>query len=228
MGPFTFSATAAINLWTSAALDLFLSTTLILALRKHVLGFNRATDSVIRRLMRTAATTASYTAVFSTIAAALSVARPASALTGATNFVAFSIPGASLYALSLLATLAARKPPAPNGGVSNLSAALAAAADPAARARPRAAPVADKLGRDVSCSVATVGAFGRSESRPVRGEVEVKTETEVVVDVGTGEYGGERRRTDGRYPGERLGVAGPTGERRRKPSVQFVQVPGAT
>lgn len=254
MGPFTFSVTAAINLWTSAAIDLFLSATLIAALRKRVLGFNRATDGVIRRLMRTAATTASYTAVFSTIAAALSATRPASSLTGATNFLVFSIPVSSLYALSMLATLAARKPLTSDEGVVKFSSAVTAS-DPWGAARARAGlgvpkvgrAVSRQLGRQVSRSLAVAG-LGRAPVGAQRGEgqpqgcmVQVKIEREMMEDVGRAEHGLDTRRVRSRSKVRSgVGVGGGAGGggggsavvlsagEKRRPSVQYVEVPCAT
>lgn len=162
MGPFTFNVTAAINLWTNAALDLFLSATLILTLRKHVLGFNPSTDNAIRRIMRTAATTASYTAVCSTVAASLSVAWPTESLTGASNFLAFSLAGPSLYALSMLATMAARKPAAQTSVVAGPALALTTASRSTAQGDSREAtqlPTRPRRKR--------VGRAGRSVVRPV-------------------------------------------------------------
>ena len=110
MGPFTFSATSAISMWLSAMIDVSLSLALIIAVRQHILGFNRQTDNALRRLIRTAAMTASFTAVFGTIAASLAVSWTPAEPAGATTFLAFAVPLPSLYALSLLTTLSARKP----------------------------------------------------------------------------------------------------------------------
>ena len=107
--PLTIQIAAATCLWSSALVDVALSGALILSVRKHVLGFNVQTDNAIRRLINTAASTASYTAVCAVISAALCVAWPEDNPRSTTS-LAFAIPLSAVYALSLLSTLAARRP----------------------------------------------------------------------------------------------------------------------
>ena len=166
MLPFTISTAYAVNGWTNAALDLFLSFSLIFALRRHVLGFNQSTDNAIRRLIHTAATTASYTAVFSVIAAALTVSATAGTLEGATRFLAFSTPSPALYALSLLATLDARRPLGQTY-VSPVSAGSVPALESRKATRPQA-EAASSRGSSAGCRRVTERRVGRSDRRTGR------------------------------------------------------------
>lgn len=238
MGPFTFNATAGIDLWFNAAIDLALSATLILALRRHVLGFSRATDSAIRRLMRTAATTASYTAVFAAAAAGLSVAWPSSSLTGASTFLAFSIPGSSLYALSMVATLGARQPVARKGwgaGARDGSAELGSRSRRMGSVQGGGA-VGRTLSRQLSGMWRAAGSASNEQGRrrgggggAGPGGIQVRTEMEVAVDVelregshGVGVRDRLSRRREGVNPSALSppAVAEPLAARGRRHSVQ--------
>ena len=96
-------------MWLSAAVDVTLSATLYLSLRKH-LELSENGDTAIRRIMHTAALTASYTTFFAVVGAFMSVVFPQDNLTTVDILFAFDLPLAALYPLSLLTTLASRKP----------------------------------------------------------------------------------------------------------------------
>jgi len=96
-------------LFLSAAVDVALSATLFLSIRKH-LALSENGDTAIRRIMRTAALTASYTTVCAVIGALLSVVFPQTNLVTVDVLFVWDLPLAALYAISLLTTLASRKP----------------------------------------------------------------------------------------------------------------------
>ncbi len=96
-------------MWLSAAVDVTLSATLFLSLRKH-LELSENGDTAIRRILHTAALTASYTTLFAVLGAFMSVVFPQDNLTTVDILFAFDLPLAALYATSLLTTLASRKP----------------------------------------------------------------------------------------------------------------------
>lgn len=105
--PFTYNMLVLIWSCLGAGIDLLLTITLIMSLRKSVLAFNPNTDGAIKMIMRTALQTASYTTVLS-VAAAVMSALPSTPLVN--SLFAFEFPLASLYALSFLTTLDSRKP----------------------------------------------------------------------------------------------------------------------
>lgn len=229
MGPFTINLCAGANLCLSAIIDLAISSTLILSVRRHILGFNASTDSAIRRLVRTAAWSASYTTLCAVAAAALSVAWPVADARGANVFLAFAIPLTSLHPLALLSTLGARRP---------LGRAGAGDKD---CTRPSAA---GQLGRTLSrMTLSRKSSYGshRSECGPAGCVVRVRTETVQVVEMGEDEEPGGRlkrersrsslsARWEGGCAGAPLGLLPAPGQvpgQARRPSVQFLEVPGA-
>lgn len=120
-------------LFLSAAVDVALSATLYLSIRKH-LFLSENGDTAIRRIMHTAALTASYTSVFAVLGALMSVVFPQSNLVTVDILFVFdreqctaafackcqailtdcsclaTVPLSALYSVSLLTTLASRKP----------------------------------------------------------------------------------------------------------------------
>lgn len=107
MHPLTINLAVALNLWSSALIDLALAAALALALRRHIRGFNLATDRAIRRLVHTAAATAAGTAGVALVAAGAATACPPGTR-GEFWFLGSALPLAGLYPVTLLATLAAR------------------------------------------------------------------------------------------------------------------------
>ncbi len=97
-------------MWLSAAVDCTITATLFLSMKNLRLGFNENTDNAIRRIMHTAALTASYTAFFALMGALMSVVFSQSNTQTVDILFAFDIPLAALYSLSLLTTLDSRGP----------------------------------------------------------------------------------------------------------------------
>lgn len=91
-------------LWISAASDCSLTVSLYLLLRKRFDG----NLSSIAHVLTTAAMTASYTSVLTLVGAVTAFAWPISDISKGSVVVAFEIPLSSLYALSLVVTLASR------------------------------------------------------------------------------------------------------------------------
>ncbi|KAI5478538.1 hypothetical protein MNV49_005067 [Pseudohyphozyma bogoriensis] len=81
-------------LWLTAVIDILISVSLLWTLWGHISGFNRATDSVLKKIILLGAQTASYTSVLAIVA--VKTSSP------------FWIPMAPLYALAYLTTLSAR------------------------------------------------------------------------------------------------------------------------
>lgn len=97
-------------MWLSAAVDVSISTTLVVGMRRHLHGFNQSTDNAIRSIMKKAMLTASWTALFATCGALMSVVWPWTEVHTMDILFAFEVPLSSLYTLSLLTTLDSRKP----------------------------------------------------------------------------------------------------------------------
>ena len=97
-------------MWLSAAVDCTITATLFLSMKNLRLGFNENTDNAIRRILATAALTASYTAFFALMGALMSVVFRQSNTQTVDILFAFDIPLAALYSLSLLTTLDSRGP----------------------------------------------------------------------------------------------------------------------
>lgn len=111
MLPLTFNIFLGIFLCLAAAIDVTVTVTLWLTMRKHVLGFNPATDHALRRIMRLAARTAAYTSIFGVAGAMLAVCVKQEQMSDIVDApFAFDLPLPALYALSLLTTLDSRKP----------------------------------------------------------------------------------------------------------------------
>lgn len=75
-GPLNYNIIVGVYLWLSAAIDVALSLTLSLTIRRSIAHFNLATDHRIRQIMRTSMITALYTSVIGIVGAVLSVALP--------------------------------------------------------------------------------------------------------------------------------------------------------
>ncbi|KAK4053680.1 hypothetical protein OIV83_001336 [Microbotryomycetes sp. JL201] len=97
-------------LWASAFVDLMITISLAVVLRSRIMHFNASTDSLLRRLIRLAVQTASYTAVLAICGAALafsfSSGSPDSLYTNAAG--SFYQPLSSCYLISLIVTLSFR------------------------------------------------------------------------------------------------------------------------
>ncbi|KAI5477601.1 hypothetical protein MNV49_006088 [Pseudohyphozyma bogoriensis] len=92
-------------LWTSAFVDVANSGTLWVLLKLRVANFNTRTDGAIKKLMKLAIETGSYTALFATLGAILSLSvNPNSVyVSGVNNTFWLFLP--SLYTINLLTTL---------------------------------------------------------------------------------------------------------------------------
>ncbi|GAA5874375.1 hypothetical protein JCM8547_005382 [Rhodosporidiobolus lusitaniae] len=95
-------------LWTSAVIDLVISISLALTLKQRVAGFNEKTDGLLKRLIRNALQTASYTTFLCIVGACVTVALPDSNEYTSTGY-AFFAPLPPLYGLSLYTTLSTRR-----------------------------------------------------------------------------------------------------------------------
>ncbi|KAI5481615.1 hypothetical protein MNV49_002841 [Pseudohyphozyma bogoriensis] len=105
--PMSFPVATGMWLWGSAFVDVLITVSLCVLLNKRIIGYNSSTDGVLRKIMRLAIETASYTAIAATIGAILSYAFPADSL-NANSSAAFWLPLSSFYALALLITLGSR------------------------------------------------------------------------------------------------------------------------
>ncbi|ORY78455.1 hypothetical protein BCR35DRAFT_332336 [Leucosporidium creatinivorum] len=105
-----FGDAVGIWLWSNACIDIFNTITLLLVLRKRIMHWNEATDNIIRRLMKLAVQTAFLPAVLAVIGAAMAFSFNNTSPDAIYQNVAGSFyqPLSSLYAISLLATLASR------------------------------------------------------------------------------------------------------------------------
>lgn len=74
--PLTYNVLVLIWFCLGAAIDLVLTATLIVCLRRSVLGFNPNTDGAIKRIMRVALQTASYTSLLSVTGAVMAALPP--------------------------------------------------------------------------------------------------------------------------------------------------------
>ncbi|KAL8279490.1 hypothetical protein RQP46_008052 [Phenoliferia psychrophenolica] len=107
--PLTVNILLGVNMFISAAIDTSITLSLILSLRKKIAGFNEETDGTIRRIMRLSAETGLPTTVVCVLGALLAVVFPMEDITTVNIVWAFVFPLPSLYAFSLISTLAARK-----------------------------------------------------------------------------------------------------------------------
>lgn len=94
--------------WASAAVDMMNTTALVMLLKAKILGFNARTDGVIKRWIELAFVTVLPTTVLAVTGAALSFAFP-DGHPAANTPLAFWEVMPSLYASSLISTLAARE-----------------------------------------------------------------------------------------------------------------------
>lgn len=104
---FTFNNLGATWLWTSTFVDGSLSLALYALLRRKYAGGSLASGG-LRSVVRVSFQTAALTSVFSLTGAACGVAFPSSDVRRQNVILAFCLPLGSLYALSLLVTLASR------------------------------------------------------------------------------------------------------------------------
>ncbi|KAK4048720.1 hypothetical protein OIO90_005713 [Microbotryomycetes sp. JL221] len=97
-------------LWASAFVDLMITVSLAVVLRSRIMHFNASTDTLLRRLIKLAVQTASYTAILATCGAALAFSFSSdsenSIYTNAAG--SFYQPLSSCYLISLLVTLSFR------------------------------------------------------------------------------------------------------------------------
>ncbi|KAL8278090.1 hypothetical protein RQP46_009550 [Phenoliferia psychrophenolica] len=107
--PFKVNVLLAVNMYVSAGIDATITVALIVSLRGMVAGFNSETDGTVRRMMRLAAETGLPTTVVATVGALMGSVFPMDDISTVNIVWAFVWPLPSLYAFSLIATLAARK-----------------------------------------------------------------------------------------------------------------------
>ncbi|KAI5479416.1 hypothetical protein MNV49_003560 [Pseudohyphozyma bogoriensis] len=108
-GAINFNLLYGIFLWLSAATDIILTGALVYSLRRHIIGFSDSTDSSLRRIINLAMRTAAFTSFISTLGAIFSTSFPSSQISTINALFAFTSPLGSLYALSLVATLASKR-----------------------------------------------------------------------------------------------------------------------
>lgn len=106
--PMNYDVGNGIWMWTSASVDVFISMALWYTLKKHIVGFNTNTDSVLRSIIRVSLRTALYTSILSVVGAALSISFPATNLSTIDISTAFWLPLSPLHALSFFTTLSSR------------------------------------------------------------------------------------------------------------------------
>ncbi|KAK4050397.1 hypothetical protein OIV83_003467 [Microbotryomycetes sp. JL201] len=104
----TFNNCMATFLVCSASVDLAISVTYIVSLRKRIAGFNKSTDSALVLIMRLTLRSALYTAVVAIAGAACSLAFDSYTIKTIDVAWAFLLPLPSLYALSMFTTLDVR------------------------------------------------------------------------------------------------------------------------
>ncbi|KAL8276374.1 hypothetical protein RQP46_011219 [Phenoliferia psychrophenolica] len=85
-------------LWLSAAVDISISVSLYLVIRKLIAGLNPSTDTTIVSLIRLSVETASYTSLVAIGGALMSVVFPENRLSAANILYAFTFPLPSLFA----------------------------------------------------------------------------------------------------------------------------------
>ncbi|KAI5479413.1 hypothetical protein MNV49_003557 [Pseudohyphozyma bogoriensis] len=107
-GALNFNSIMGIFFWLMAGTDLIVTTALVFSLRRHIVGFNESTDSALHRIINLSMRTASFTSLFSTLGAIFSSV-PYSWISTTNVLFAFAYPLGSLYTLSLISTLAARR-----------------------------------------------------------------------------------------------------------------------
>ncbi|KAK4704609.1 hypothetical protein P7C70_g1604, partial [Phenoliferia sp. Uapishka_3] len=107
--PFTVNILLGVNMFISAVIDTTITVALIISLSGMVAGFNSETDGTIRRIMRLSAETGLPTTVCAVLGAFMAVVFPMDQITTVNIVWAFVWPLPSLYAFSLISTLAARK-----------------------------------------------------------------------------------------------------------------------
>ncbi|KAM0746792.1 hypothetical protein T439DRAFT_109447 [Meredithblackwellia eburnea MCA 4105] len=117
--PFTDRNMTATYCWIMAFVEVTISVTLILCLKKHIVGFNKSTDRTLKRIMRLGIKTGSLTAFLAIMPAILTVCFREDKINVELINRAFTSPLGSLYALSLLFTLASRSPVQPEGSTGN-------------------------------------------------------------------------------------------------------------
>ncbi|GAA5938961.1 DUF6534 domain-containing protein [Sporobolomyces koalae] len=104
-----FNQTVAIWLWASLAVDVAISVSLFVTLKQRIGGFNKTTDSLLRKLIVISLRTAAYTSVLAVAGAIVSLVFKDSNPAFALLHFAFWTPLPPCYAVSLYTTLGARK-----------------------------------------------------------------------------------------------------------------------
>ncbi|GAA5881844.1 hypothetical protein JCM16303_006478 [Sporobolomyces ruberrimus] len=105
----SFNQSVAIWLWTGAFVDLAISLCLFITLKQRIGGFNRQTDSLLRKLIVVSLQTAAYTSVLAVAGAVVSLVFKDSNPAFALLHFAFWTPLPPCYAISLYTTLASRQ-----------------------------------------------------------------------------------------------------------------------
>ncbi|GAA6033897.1 hypothetical protein JCM8097_000392 [Rhodosporidiobolus ruineniae] len=109
IGPWSFNNSLAAYLWTSAGIDLIISTALALTLRRRVAGFNEKTDSLLNKLVKVSLQTAAYTTILAIIGATTASIYGTLDPTKAFIDYAFWPPLPACYGISLYTTLSTRR-----------------------------------------------------------------------------------------------------------------------
>ncbi|KAI5475608.1 hypothetical protein MNV49_001118 [Pseudohyphozyma bogoriensis] len=108
-GGINFNSLFGAYLWIAAGIDLIVTVALVFSLRRHIVGFNQTTDHALQRIINLAMRTAAFTAIISTLGAVFGTCFPPDRISTIDAVFAFTSPLGSLYALSLISTLASRK-----------------------------------------------------------------------------------------------------------------------
>lgn len=112
----TYNQAVAIWTWSSAAVDIAITLSLFLTLRKHIAGFNQEMDSILVKLMRLGLWTALPSTCLALAAAIASLTLKTHNVLTCSITAAFFLPLPSLYCLSLIKTLSYRENLATHSG----------------------------------------------------------------------------------------------------------------
>ncbi|GAA5842061.1 hypothetical protein JCM11251_002001 [Rhodosporidiobolus azoricus] len=107
--PLDFNTCLGAWMWTGAGIDTIISISLALTLKQRVAGFSEKTDGLLKRLIRNALQTASYTAILAVVGATLASIFSDSDPRFTFLSYGFWTPLPPLYGLSLYTTLSTRR-----------------------------------------------------------------------------------------------------------------------
>ncbi|BGP25432.1 proteophosphoglycan ppg4 [Rhodotorula toruloides] len=159
--PFTYNDAVSLWLWSAATCDVCISLCLACTLHRRIQGFNANTDSLLRKLIKSALRTAAYTAILAVGGAAVASATPDTDYTSTFAHFAFWFPLPPCYALSLFTTLSARR---------TIDAQLAPPSESPASPRRKVAPPATASVKQQRATIDYNGLRALGPERPGDGE----------------------------------------------------------